>query len=303
MPAVFFNGKLSYLNERRNLFVLLTSLFFLIDLSLFNKKWLAGRQYPNVPVFQFLTDIAPFWHELLFFFCILGTLFVIALPKKGSKFALSFLMIAITVSCALDIVRMQGPTLIALVGLLLLTIDDDIAPVQLMFVLFYFWVGFQKLNYNFITYGFANMFKNQPWFSVMQPYLGYIGAVGALCEMAVGLLLFFSSSRRMGLWLMVFVHGIILIMLSPVILNEDSYVWPYNIWLAAAVAVLFYKTENETTFFNLRPATMIVVLFFLVAPAANVFGHWDENLSFKFYSFNLRSAAIRFEDGSAWLNH
>ncbi len=156
----------------------------------------------------------------------------------------------------------------------------------------YFWGGFNKLN----PYFFEDIF---PWLCEASERLHFFSdkkwaAVSvAVFEMMLAPGLLFQKTRRVFGWLAVAFHLANVLMLSPLGLNWNEVVIPWN--LAMAVLVFWVSGKNDSHFLHTEPSKFTKVLnfrkpdltilaFAWLAPLLNVFGGWPENLSWKMYA-------------------
>lgn len=110
-------------------------------------------------------------------------------------------------------------------------------------------------------------------------------------EVAIAFLLWFRSTRILGIFLGVLFHLLILLFLGPYGQNWNQVVWPWNIAMILLL-VLLYTPRNDLQQSNpfavlkaYRPA-WISALLLGVFPLFNIFGLWPVNLSFKMYAGN-----------------
>ena len=119
-------------------------------------------------------------------------------------------------------------------------------------------------------------------------------------EILVPILLLPRRTRKVAAGVGIAMHAFVLLLLSPIFLNYNSAVWPWNISLAAAAFVFFFKW-NE----SLVPAIVRVpgllkagLLVLLLSPIGNYFGMLDAYLSHNLYSDHVPMAVIRSRDGT-----
>ena len=127
----------------------------------------------------------------------------------------------------------------------------------------YVWGGVNKLTPWFAT--------NFDWFcevfSITKPFSGsMIGAYSAaLGEMAIGFLLIWPATRRWGIIGVFALHGYILLVLSPLGLNWNSVVWPWNVAMMALVWHFFNHQQAIRPRFSIPGVLILVIGFVLVA--------------------------------------
>lgn len=157
----------------------------------------------------------------------------------------------------------------------------------------YVWGGVNKLTPWFAT--------NFDWFceafSLTKPFSGsMIGAYSAaLGEMAIGLLLIWPPTRRWGIIGVFALHGYILLVLSPLGLNWNSVVWPWNVAMMALVWYFFKHKEPLSLRFS--PVEWVIGTLIWVMPVLNIYQCWPESMSWKMYSNTQREASIHSSTG------
>lgn len=290
--------------SRSHLLDISTALLLLVSLVFFKDLWLSDRLFPVVPGFFWLTDSPPLAHSILYYAAILF-LTAMFLPKAGvQRYAPVLAILTIALSCLFDVLRLQPAIYLALITLILVRADKSRVSIQIMFVLIYFWTGFQKLNHNFIQSGFERLLQDIPLPAFVLSWMPMLAVLTALIEMSIGIFLIFGKTRIFGVLLGTFFHVLILLLLGPIGLNWEPFVWAWNIWMIASLWILFFNTEGGLDYRRPYAAVYVaVVLLFFVGPVANLFGWWNDYLSFKFYSSNTRSAVIKLQPGSPWQTH
>jgi hypothetical protein len=123
-----------------------------------------------------------------------------------------------------------------------------------------------------------------------------IGAYSAaLGEMAIGFLLIWPATRRWGIIGVFALHGYILLVLSPLGLNWNNVVWPWNVAMMALVWHFFNHKEPLTLHFSAVEWTVGILVW--VMPVLNIYQWWPESMSWKMYSNTQREASIHSSTG------
>ncbi|MFC5271120.1 hypothetical protein [Adhaeribacter terreus] len=155
----------------------------------------------------------------------------------------------------------------------------------------YCWSGIHKLNENFIQFTFQDILSKL--FGIQDPELlntlkpwGY--GIGLL-EILTGLFLFIPRTRKAGVLLAIGTHVFILIYLSPLGVNRNYIVFPWNLAMIMLVYVAFWEVRNNALRwdFNFVKTTFLNGFALIVAwllPALNFAGYWDNYLAFSLYS-------------------
>ena len=245
---------------------------------------------PMVPVFEQTGALSGLQSFLSLVIILAGAFLLLKPAQKGAFFVL---LGTLLLAFLLDQNTGQPWVwfyFLMLTGLLFARYDQDSASnfaLPAIFVSVYFWGGVYK-----ITPYFAE--DNFPWFcgayTWMEP-LGKISALGyciAVAEafFAVGLL--YAPTRQFTRVSVVHFHAAICLMLSPLGLNWNWVVIPWNLAMAGMVWVLF---SDQTQFrLNKKPLMWALLAIAWIGPALNLVGAWPDSFSWKLYS-NTQSEA------------
>jgi hypothetical protein len=288
---------LTYLIENRLKSVKLITITFLIVGLIFSLKlWVGERQFPLIPCIDGLEGVLYSFNYVLFLLLILSLLYEIYKPNKWSLAAGLFSLFLFLLQ---DQNRLQPWVYIYILILLPFWFSNFlkssernlITPFKIIFIAMYFWSGVQKANSNFVSDGFLSILVNL--LKIQDPLvvknllpLGY--AIPAV-EIFIAVSLMTKKLRDLGVFLAVFTHIFILIYISPVGINGNYIIFPWNIAMILLVIALFYKhdanikildkTNVKTTFFNYFYSLLLGLL-----PMLNFWGKWDDYLSFSLYS-------------------
>ncbi len=180
-----------------------------------------------------------------------GMLAVAAFCFPENKLLVGALVGSLVCSVLFDLNRLQPWVYwYALMFGVLAWSKSDKAHLALLIVAVYVWGGLHK-----ITPWFAE--DNFPWFcgafALTKPFgmpaLGYVAAVG---EALLGPLLWWPKTRQVGLWAAMLMHIWIMLVLSPLGLDWNSLVMPWNMAMIIAVWYVFYQKNDfyriNTTF-------------------------------------------------------
>jgi hypothetical protein len=286
----------------------ITILFLIGGLMLSFRLWVGDRLFPLIPFIDGLENIPYYINYILFLFLILSLLYEIYKPNKWS---LASGLIILFFLLLQDQNRLQPWVYIYILILLpfcfsyfLKTSEIDlIAPIKIIFIAMYFWTGLQKANNNFINGGFpqilANLFKIQdPQIIKNLLPLGYIIPT---IEIFIAISLVSKKLRNLGVFLVVLTHIFILIYVSPIGINNNFIIYPWNVAMILLVIALFYKNNADFTFWdvNYAKATFLnyaYILFLGLLPILNFWGRWDDYLSFSLYSEKSKIFYIAISD-------
>lgn len=159
--------------------------------------------------------------------------------------------------------------------------DKPWSGVQAVLVTVYFWGGLNKITPYFAEDNFAWFCGASSWMEPLgkMPWLAYTIAV-AEAFFALGLL--WRRSRRFTRIAVLLFHLFICLALSPMGLNWNLVVLPWNFTLAAIIWVLF---NDQKPFVLPRQLAMLGLLAVVwIGPALNILGLFPDAFSWKLYS-------------------
>jgi len=266
----------------------------ILGMALSYKLWLSARDYPLTPLFRFLKPLPHPFDYILFGATLLALAGSALTPRLIPMFAAFSLILAVC-----DQSRLQ-PWFYQYCFLLLGVAFAAPNACRLIVAGIYFWSGVQKLNAGFIYTGF-------PW--LLEPFLRHLppgaqalahplSVVAPFVELWIGIALLSRKFRTPAIVLALLMHAFILISLGPWGQNYNRVVWPWNIAMAAAVVILFWKTNEpvKRVLFGDGPFHAAALLLFGVAPAFSLFGYWDHYLSSAMYASNENHGTIYISD-------
>ena len=275
--------------------------------------WRTERGYPRVPIFGTLLGMwsppAPFdliWVAL--FLAVAGWLAV----RGPGRAAVAVLIALAAWWCAADQSRLQPwfwqyVWMLAVLGLR--APDDDasarraLGACALIVAGTYFWSGSQKFNGGFV-------YETFPWLTApltggrptTGPRLAAVGWLAGPLEACGGLALLFPRSRLVAVAFLAGMHALILVCVGPWGHAWNHVVWPWNVFMVAAMAVLFLGRPDPLP--RLLPparldwpAARLVLVFWWLLPAASLVGLWDAYLSSALYSGRSLRAGLEVRAG------
>lgn len=263
-------------------------------MALSHKLWLSARFYPLTPVLPFLKPIPSPFDAILFGATLLALAASAITPRLIPIFAVLAVFLALS-----DQSRLQ-PWFYLYVFLLLGVSFFSPNACRLIVASTYFWSGAQKLNAGFIDDVF-------PW--MLEPFLRHLPAraiaavhplslAAPFVELIIGIALLSKKFRTGAIIAAVGMHVFIFLALSPWGQNYNHVVWPWNIAMASAVVILFWKIDEapKQILFGEGPFHAATLLLFTVAPLFSFFGYWDHYLSSAMYTSNRNQGMIFFSD-------
>jgi hypothetical protein len=163
--------------------------------------------------------------------------------------------------------------------------SETVTLLQFIVVAIYAWTGLQKLRLNYFTEIVPiviSSYTTPP--SIVTTSLLY---ATPFIEVALALGLLFHLTRRLSVIGFVLIHAGILVMVSPLGRNENYSIVPWNVTMACATILLFWRSKTTLRAIILPAWTRTRIIFFqlcVVLPLLGYFGLWNPYLSFSIYS-------------------
>jgi hypothetical protein len=181
--------------------------------------------------------------------------------------------------------------------------SETLGSAQIIIAGLYFWSGVQKLNFTFSHETLPILLEPlQSIFpSIRFPFV-LIGITIALIEILIGGGLLFRKARNVSVVSALAMHiGILTILVAK---NYNQIVWIWNLFLIAAVVIVFWKNDASVkqiiTFAGEKErkisAAKIIALASVLLPVLSFFGVWDAYLSGALYSGNTAVGVVRIND-------
>ena len=172
---------------------------------------------------------------------------------------------------------------------------------QLIMIAVYFWSAVHKFNHHFLHEVFEPViqrifhFQDQRTVASLLP-IGYLIPV---IELLIAISLSIPKTRKVGVYLAVISHLVILLYLFSN--TNNSIVIPWNISMMLLDIILFYKNERTIRLIFAIPQVRRIILFLIltlawIMPFLNCFGWWDDYLSFNLYSGDTKELFIAISD-------
>ena len=281
------------------------------------KLWVSAREYPLVPLLDFLAPL-PYPLDYLLFglfgVLLIGALFFRA--RLGGAFVVAALAVAVLLVLQ-DQGRLQPwfyqySFMLAAIGLSnlgRLSTEGAMNACRLIVAFTYLWSGLQKAHVSFAE----NVY---PW--LIEPLASHLpsGAASALAygayavpvmEAAIGLGLLVRPLRQPALVGAILMHAFILFALGPWGHDWNSVVWPWNVAMVVFDLILFWRApDNPALLTVVKPGGSIfravVLVLFAFMPALNFFGLWDSYLSASLYSGSTEDGYVYTTRGSSRTN-
>jgi hypothetical protein len=168
----------------------------------------------------------------------------------------------------------------------------------------YIWSGLQKANMAFVGTVFPSLLEalGRTTFEIPESVRNSIGFAVPPIEAAIGVALLFPRTRGAAALAAIGMHLFLLVALSPLGLNYNPVVWPWNFAMIGFVVILFRRSsEPLLPFLRLggSAAAMCAAVLFLVMPAFSFLQVWDDYLSASLYSGLLKDGAFLLNQDAA----
>lgn len=257
------------------------------------KLWLTTKDFPVVPLFSWIPIPTGFLDTFFWWLFFGSQLLYIFFNKRwlGWTVVLLYLYLAFVDQNRLQPYFYQSALTILAIVIFPKKADTKriLYAVILIFFATYFWSGIQKLNEAFYIQWLSALNKH---FSFLPQWFlqSFTYAVPWL-EASMGVLLLFNRTRRFGVIFILGMHAIITILLFY--LGYGYNVVPWNIQNMISVVVLFWTLKTTrfydffVSFFDKQRA--LILFFTILLPLSNnLFGVYDNLLSFHFFTADLK---------------
>jgi hypothetical protein len=287
---------------------LITILFLIGGLTLSFKLWLVDRLFPLIPLIDGLESLPYYANYVLFICLIISLLCEIYKPNKWSLASGLFILFFLLLQ---DQNRLQPWVYIYILILLPFCLSyffkisgvNLLTLIKIIFIAMYFWSGVQKVNSIFINEGFLQILVKL--FKIQDPQilknLLPLGYIIPTIEVFVAVSLTSKKLRNIGVVLAIVTHIFILIYISPIGINTNYIIYPWNVAMIFLVIALFYNEDTNFNFLDIRHCkttflSYVYVLLVGLLPMLNFLGQWDDYLSFSLYSEKKKIFYIAISD-------
>lgn len=273
------------------------------------KLWLNDRFYPLSPVADFIPVLSPPFDLLLFLSVIILITVIPFYPRKHLFYSFFLLVIYLLFQ---DQSRLQPwfYQYLFLMGAIAWYEHKPnrgrgisaLASCQTILIGIYLWSGLHKLNYTYLFETFEWLMGPAleifPFLESLS--LPFLATISAFIEFGAAIGLAFCTTRKYGAYILIAMHIFILLIVSPLGLNYNNVVWPWNFCFALLVMILFLGPQTEFSYSRIFiPGNLyhsIVLVLFLMIPFLNFFNSWDHFPSASLYSGKKPYAKIHVTD-------
>ena len=265
------------------------------------KLWIADRFIPTIPVFEFLNNIPNFVHLGLFFGSLLSLILIFFRPVSR-KYLVLFLFFEI-LSCLLDYSRWQPweyeYLLIFLIFIFAKNKKHILKLIALLLIATYIISGLHKINGGFLFLVWESMIL----FNLLKYdlnnrslFVHYAGIIIPIIEISVGLGLLLFKNKKLFIFSAISMHLFVIYMLSPLGINYNQVVIPWNFLLIIFIIILFNDEDYSVRFNEFYKFNFIFVLLVCILPLLNFIEYYDDALSFNLYSGKNKFLVIQIEN-------
>ena len=269
--------------------------FFLAGIGFSINLWISDRSFPLLPVLPFLPASA---HSINYALLLLLVILLISSLFFSKKTIDILIILLVLILLLQDQNRWQPWVYIYFLFLLPFglwwkgrgTGPPMISYFQIILIGIYAWSGVHKLNPNFINTTFHEIitqffwFKDVHWISTLNLF-GY--AIPGI-EIGIAMTLFLPTSfRNLAVYVAILTHIFILFFLSPLGIDSNSVVYPWNLAMITLVFLLFHNVSGPIALWGGGPFPILHaagILLTWILPVLNFWGYWDNYLSFNLYS-------------------
>lgn len=260
---------------------------WLLSKFLSYRLWLPERSFPLLPVADLFHSIPPIVQVILFGLSVATLLISLFMPHR--KLLILLLLLEI-LSCLFDQNRWQPWEYFFLFTIAAAALLRDAHALRSAWITLlgglYFFSGLYKINNGFIHDVWQQLILHR-WLHIHTSNTWLLRAgYGIGCvEMLAGIALLLPGFRKQAALLLLFLHVVILWVLGPLGLNQNSVVWPWNALLIGLLYGLFLRPNGFVWQSPLRYAMgRWILLGWWVLPLLYPLGYWDRYGSGALYS-------------------
>lgn len=275
----------------------ITSYFWIILKFLTYKLWLSNRVFPTIPPFDSV-PIVP--NNLHFFLFIVSVFLIFIISQKPSKILIIIFLFFELTSCSLDQMRWQPwefQFILIFAAFSTLKKQYFLKITTLILLSSYLFSGLHKINNGFL-YSIWNQLILKNFFGysddlVANKYLFYLGLLIPIIEILIGFGLYYAKNKSFFLILSISMHAFIILLFSPIFVNHNLVIIPWNLFYILIITLLFFDSpiDLKLTFSNNNK----LILFFIIIvflPILNFFNCYDDYLSSNVYSGNSKTIIV-----------
>ncbi|MFT5641624.1 MAG: hypothetical protein ACI9A7_001729 [Cyclobacteriaceae bacterium] len=274
------------------LLVRVIAFFFLVGILMSFPLWIPTRDIPLLPLYPIHSYLAPMinWVALVSMICSLGL--IIWRTKK--EFVWIF-MLSLAIILSQDQLRWQPWVYLYSFLIIPFSISNDISDkgiityLRLVIIAVYLWSGIHKMNPHFANENFQFIIDTYFGFLPMdsRSIILNMGYFIPLIEILTAIFFLIPKTRKFGVYIAIIMHLLIIVHLSPLGIDSNTIVIPWNFAMIFIVIILFSKIRIASMTpppFRRYWALYSLLFIMYFGPVLNSLGMWDHYLSFSLYS-------------------
>lgn len=282
-----------------------TAFFLLVGKLLSFNLWIGNRNFPIVPVADFLHKLPSQTHIVLLSISIIGL--VACTIKPAYKKAILLVCIAEVLSCLLDQNRWQPWEYQYVFMLFVLWVNrkNEQLTIALMILIFastYFYSGCQKFNPHFLKnvwkHTMLEQFFGLPKSTTQQQLFIRLGYLIPFLEIVFGLGLLFNKTRKKVMILLIAMHLLVLTIIGPWGNNYNLIVWPWNTAMIVFFLIIWEERISIPIITQLKKLSLnsLTIFAWTLLPILNFFGYWDYFFSSSLYGGRIDMCYIQIKN-------
>ena len=277
------------------------------------RLWLSSdRLFPPTPVWHGLPQ-PPFPLDYLLLIATVVSLIGAAAASRPRRWIQAFLAL-LGVLLIFDQTRWQPWMIlyaVLLAAFLYATRKETASPdgptqvldlCRLYLICMYFFAGLQKFHYSFAVLVASMLSPLLQRFQISIEWLTAGNTVPmalsmATAECASGVLLAFQKTRRWAVYFLVSMHVMLVLWLSPLGVDLNAVVWPWNIAMVVLLLLLFRQKDEWSLglLFRRHLSTRVCAVIFAIFPLLALTGVWDTPLAFSLYTGGSKEGLIQID--------
>lgn len=285
----------------KTLLILRITCVFWIFTKLFSYNlWHSNRLFPLVPPFDFLENVPNFIHLTLFYLALAGIAVVGIFPKQ--KTILAVTIVIEIASCLLDQNRWQPWEYQYLLTYSFYFFyhknhKQFLTYFSFLLIVIYLNSGLHKLTGGFLYTVWEKMmlieFFGFEHNQIKNLYIHYAGLILGIVEFMAALGCLIAKNKKIFALLLVGMHIFILALITPIGINYNSIVWPWNVAMILFILIAFYNATSRISYKDLVEGyNKIYFLLLGVLPFFCFVGLYDNFLAFNLYSGTTKHFSI-----------
>lgn len=268
-------------------------LALLISIIITKELWFAERAFPLIPFFESFPSLS----NINVFYILIGL--VVSNIILNHRLLLTLLLLVIPIVCALDQMRIQPWLYYYILVLCCLLFKDSrtsLLYLRCITITIYIWSGIHKININFIDHVFPDLFSSILSDTLISHSNLLAFGVPAI-EIAIGIFLICSATRKIAVYLALFTHSLIIILIAP----SNTVIIPWNICMMISLLLIFDGKETLINKSEILLRHAITLTIFFILPIFNYYNKLDHFLSFDMYSGKCDGLYIAISDSAEYM--